>query len=416
MKKLVITFACIVGILPMISMAQQNNQGTFQYYEPGYFQNSILKGIESFEQKKEPPVQKGTFKLNTQGLDIPKDKKAFKTHWHLAPVSQGNTNTCWSYSATSLLESEIYRLSKQEIKLSEMFSAYCEYIERAQQFVRTRGSIYIGEGSEMNAVIKIMKKYGALPYNAYSGLKEGQEFQSHERMFNEIKAYLESVKSRNEWDENMVVNTVKSIMNHYMGEPPATVQVNNKQYTPQQYLKDVAKINPDDYVDVLSYLQQPFWKKVIFEVPDNWWLDSSYYNVPLDDYMKAFKSAITQGYTVSIAGDVSEAGMVGREANAALVPSFDIPSQFINDDARQFRFSNGTTTDDHGMHVVGYLEKDGVTWYLVKDSGAGSRTGGKDKNINFGYYFFHEDYVKLKMMSFLVHKDALKGIIGKFKI
>jgi bleomycin hydrolase len=131
--------------------------------------------------------------------------------------------------------------------------------------------------------------------------------------------------------------------------------------------------------------------------------------------LKILKKSLQSGITVSIAGDVSEAGFLAREANAALVPSFDIPSAAIDENARQFRFSNNTTTDDHGLHVVGYQEKNGITWYLVKDSGAGSRTGGPEKNINFGYYFFHEDYVKLKMMTFLVHKEVMKDLLPEFR-
>jgi bleomycin hydrolase len=131
--------------------------------------------------------------------------------------------------------------------------------------------------------------------------------------------------------------------------------------------------------------------------------------------MKILKTSIQKGYTFAIGGDVSEAGFLAREANAAVIPSFDIPSSAIDENARQFRFSNETTTDDHGMHVVGYLEKDGTTWFLVKDSGAGSRTGGKEKNPNFGYYFFHEDYVKLKMMDIMVHKDMMKELLPRFK-
>ncbi|HPG33986.1 MAG TPA: hypothetical protein PLM34_09035, partial [Lentimicrobium sp.] len=150
------------SIVMAASFAQEpvSDKGMFKIYEPGYYQNSILKGIEQYESTQMPAKQTATFKLNPAGLNIPTDKSTFKTIWHLPPVSQGNTNTCWSYSATSMLESDIYRLTRQEVKLSEMFTAYCEYIERAQQFVRTRGKIYIGEGSEMNAVIKIMKKYG----------------------------------------------------------------------------------------------------------------------------------------------------------------------------------------------------------------------------------------------------------------
>ncbi len=413
MKNSYIT-ACFVLAAATLSAQNNTSKGVFRVYEPGYYQNSILKGIERYENNLETPKVIPTFKLDPAGLNTPADKSSFKTIWHLPPVSQGNTNTCWSYSATSMLESEIYRLSRQEVKLSEMYTAYCEYLERAEQFVQSRGKIYIGEGSEMNAVIKIMKKYGALPYSAYSGLLPGQEFQSHEKMFNEIKAYLENVKAQNAWDKAVVVSTVKSILDHYMGTPPATVNVKGKDYTPAQYLMDILRINPDDYIDVLSYMQQPYWKQVEFEVPDNWWHDRSYYNLPLDDYMKILKKALKSGITVSLAGDVSEAGFLAREANAALVPSFDIPSAFIDENARQFRFSNGTTTDDHGMHVIGYQEKDGTTWFLLKDSGAGSRTGGPEKNQNFGYYFFHEDYVKLKMMTFLVHKDVLKDLMPKF--
>jgi len=135
--------------------------------------------------------------------------------------------------------------------------------------------------------------------------------------------------------------------------------------------------------------------------------------MPLDDFMKALHNAIRKGYTVSIGGDVSEAGF-SRETNVALIPDFDIPSDYINDDARQFRFSNRTTTDDHGMHLVGFLQKDGKYWYLIKDSSSGSRNVGEgDKK--FGYYFFSEDYVKLKMMDFTVHKDAVKNLLKKFK-
>jgi len=208
------------------------------------------------------------------------------------------------------------------------------------------------------------------------------------------------------------MTTVKSIMNHYMGVPPSEVTINGQKVTPLQYLKEIIKINPDDYVDILSYTQQPFYKQVEYEVGDNWWHSSDYYNVPLDVFMAALKNAVRKGYTLAIGGDVSEPGF-DRTTQCAVVPDFDIPSAYINDDARQFRFSNHTTTDDHGLHLVGYLEKDGKDWYLVKDSGSGSRNN--DPNAKeFGYYFFSEDYVKLKMMDFMVHKDAVKDILAKF--
>ena len=53
--------------------------------------------------------------------------------------------------------------------------------------------------------------------------------------------------------------------------------------------------------------------------------------------------------------------------------------------------------------MVGYKVQNGRTWFLLKDSGAGSRNGNAK-----GFYFFDEDYVKLKIIDFMVHKDAVK--------
>jgi bleomycin hydrolase len=121
--------------------------------------------------------------------------------------------------------------------------------------------------------------------------------------------------------------------------------------------------------------------------------------------MSSLKKAVRNGYTVCIGGDVSEPGLEGH-AGMAIVPTFDIPSSYIDESARQFRFTNGTTGDDHGIHLVGYNEMDGKDWYLIKDSGSGSRN-----NSHPGYYYYHEDYVKLKMLGFMVHKDAVKDVV-----
>jgi bleomycin hydrolase len=112
---------------------------------------------------------------------------------------------------------------------------------------------------------------------------------------------------------------------------------------------------------------------------------------------------------MSIGGDTSEPGLEGH-AGIAVVPTFDIPSSYIDENSRQFRFSNGTTTDDHLIHLVGYAEKDGKDWYLIKDSGSGSRN-----NTHPGYYFYHEDYLKLKIMTLFLHKDAAREILAKFR-
>jgi bleomycin hydrolase len=65
------------------------------------------------------------------------------------------------------------------------------------------------------------------------------------------------------------------------------------------------------------------------------------------------------------------------------------------------------------MHIVGYTEKDGKDWYMLKDSGAGSKNNDPAAK-EWGYYFFSEDYVRLKMMDFMVHREAVKDVLSKF--
>jgi bleomycin hydrolase len=359
-----------------------------------------------------PPRTEKRFTADLSGMELPTKASLYSQEWRLPPVSQGNTNTCWCFSTTSFFESEVHRLTGQEIKLSEMYTVYWEYVERAIRFVKERGNSAFAEGSEANAVVRDFKKYGIVPREVYSGMEPGRKFYTHEKMYNELKSYMESVKATNAWSEAQVVSVVKNIMNHYMGTPPEVFSWKGEQYTPKAFLSAVLKLQMDDYVDILSCLQSPFWQKAEYEVPDNWWHSKEYYNVPLEDYMIALKNAIKNHYTVVIGGDVSEAGF-SREKQVALIPTFDIPVDYIDDNARQFRFSNGTTTDDHGMHLVGWYSKDGTDWYLIKDSGSGSRNND-EKAAEFGYYFFRGDYIKLKMMTFIVHKDAVKDLLGKF--
>lgn len=365
------------------------------------------------KEKQRPARMDKLFFMDQSGMDLPNDPSLYKSEWHFPPLSQGNTGTCWCFSTTSMYESEVKRLTGQEIKISEMFTVYWEYVEKARRYVQNRGNSLFEEGSEGNAVARIYKKYGAVPESVYDGKTGGRKFHDHSRMMEEMKGYLKSVKESNAWNEEEVLTTIKHIMNHYMGAPPTSFLWKGKEISPVQFLQDVLKINPDDYVEILSYKQEPYWQQVEYKVPDNWWHSKEYYNIPLDDFMKAVKDAIKKGYTVSIGGDVSEAGF-SRETNVALIPDFDIPSSYINEDARQFRFSNHTTTDDHGMHLIGYLEQNGQTWYLIKDSSSGSRNVG-EADKKFGYYFFSTDYIKLKMMGFTVHKDAVKSLLKKFK-
>ena len=86
-----------------------------------------------------------------------------------------------------------------------------------------------------------------------------------------------------------------------------------------------------------------------------------------------------------------------------------IPLPAIHRDSREFRLAKRTSTDNHVMHVLGWEKCDDGEWLPLKDSW---RTAWEGQFK--GYFFYRDDYVKLKMLMFLVHKDAAAGRLAKF--
>lgn len=397
---------CAVTIQPALSQKDRQDKGAMIDYKNPYWEE-IEKSNK--EQDKKPEKKKLQFKMNFQDVDIPKSTKEFKFQWHNEPLSQGATGTCWCFAGTSFFETEINRIHGKKIKISEPFAVYWEYVEKAKRFISERGASHFSEGSQTHEVIEIWKKYGCVPAKEYTGLLNGRKFHDHSKMSSEMLSYLNKCKADNFWNEDVIIANIKSIMNFYMGLPPVNFTYEGKSYTPESFCKEQADIKYDDYVDMFSLVENEYWKTNVYDVPDNWRKWNKYNNVPLDVYVNAFKTAIKNGYTFNYSGDVSEAGLYSFD-NVAMIPSFDIPASAIDENARQFRYSNGTTGDDHGVHVVGYTEKNGETWFMIKDSGSGARNGK-----NPGYYFFHQDFLKLKMLTFMVHKDAVADVLKKMK-
>ncbi|MCX6311574.1 MAG: peptidase C1 [Bacteroidetes bacterium] len=386
----------------------QHDKGALKPYSNPFFAG-IKQKLNDYNAK--PKEDEKRFMMDYTNVVVPKSMTEFKTVFTTPAISQGASNTCWCFSTLSYYETEINRISKQDINLSQSFIVYWEYVEKAKEFVRTRGTSAFGEGSESNAVTRMMKQYGIVPYTAYTGLKPNQPFYDHFVMHEELNNYLQNVKASGAWNEDQVVATIKSIMDFRMGVPPTSVVVNGKTMSPQAYLKDVCKLVPDDYCEFMSLMQAPYWTKAEYNVPDNWWHSADYYNVPLDTWMDIIKNGIKNGFSCAIGGDVSESGL-NTQLGVAMIPTYDIPHDYIDENARQLRFSNGSTTDDHGIHLCGFCEKSNGMWFLIKDSGSSSRNNPQ----NPGYFYYHEDYVKLKMMTFTIHKDAVKDVLAKFPV
>ncbi len=417
MKKYVWIVVCLMGWLVLPLAAQDDTvQYVPKYNAPDLDEISdyvdSLKAISdsiTAEIRRVQKVEDSTagenrkrILLDVSGIEAPQSPDEFEQLEHLPPVSQGYTGTCWSFAGTSFLESEIMRTVGLKVKLSEMYVVYWEYVEKARNFVRTRGRHEVWSGSQANAVLRIGEKYGLVPKVTYPGNTFDDNY-SHTALGNEIQAYLKLVQQNNIWDEEAVAEHVRLILDRHMGHPPEEFHYVGQVFTPKAFFDDFLKINPEDYVACISTLKSPFYQQALFDVYDNWTRDSSYFNLPLDVWYEAIKKAVQNGYNVVLAADVTEPGR-NELMDIAVIPDYDIPASHINQHSREYRIDYDLTNDDHGLHIVGYMRIGDHDWFLLKDSGSSGRQGRF-----WGYYFWRGDYVKLKALAFGAHRDAVEN-------
>ncbi len=340
-------------------------------------------------------------------LHKPNNLKKFKILPHLPAINQDTTSACWAFATVSFIESEMQRFGLDTVRLSMMFPFFHVYVEKARYFVKTRGKSRFAPGDLFTGVWDMVQKYGIVPYQAYSGLVNGKRHYNHRAMYAELDSLMKKVAELQAWDEDLVTLKVRQILYKHMGVPPQTFTYKGRKYTPKSFLREVVRLPWYQYLMVTSFTYEPFYRFIELKVPDNWAHNRHYFNVPLDLFYSSIKKALRNGYTVAFDSDISEPGRLGKW-DVAVIPPYDIPGKFIDQKAREYRFKTGVTTDDHLMHFVGFREVRGDDWFLVKDSWRTAWDGQWP-----GYYLFHGDYVKLKVLAFMVHRKAIPEIVKK---
>ncbi len=347
---------------------------------------------------------------------------------------QYKTGTCWSFCTISLLESELLRMGQGEFDLSEMFIVHQNYLRKANRYVRMHGKNNFSAGGEANDVIDVINLKGIVPEDIYSGLKVDSEKHIHLEMDKVLEEYVDVIitnpnkKLSEVWEDGF-----RKVLESYLGDIPEEFDYHGNNYNPMSF-KEYLGINLDDYIMVTSFSHVPFYQSVVLEVPDNWsWKES--YNVPLDEFSQIVDSALYNGYSVAMATDNSELGFNFKKG-MALAPTIlygpqskreeekwssktddekkeiifnmknPVEELIVTQANRQEAFDNYSTTDDHGMHIVGIArDKSDKKYYYVKNS------WGTD-NPYEGYLFVSDAYFKYKTISIMLHKDAIPDEIA----
>lgn len=336
--------------------------------------------------------------------------------------NQGSSGTCWSYAANSFIESEMIRMGKQPVEISQIYTARNAYVEKGKNYVKMHGAITLGDGGALHDVINMYRKYGAIPQSLYTGLNYGTTNNKFAEMAAMGEGVLQAaVKNPNGELSPNWIKAYTAVIDSYLGEVPKNFEYKGKKYTPQTFAKEVVGINPDDYVEISSLMEHPYYTKFVLMVPDNWSLDQVY-NVKMNDLTDIIDNALKKGYSVGWAGDVSEKGFSWKNG-VAYVPAKPISEMTpeekegmfqgpkaeleITEELRQAAFDNYNTTDDHGMHIVGlYKDQAGKEYYMIKNSWGAS-------NDYKGYMYMSKNFVKYKTTAILLNKGGLPKDLAK---
>ena len=356
--------------------------------------------------------------------------------------NQNRAGTCWCYSTMAFLESELLRMGKGEYDLSEMFTVYNTYLDRADAAVRTHGDVSFSQGGSFYDVIYGMEAFGLVPEEEMRpGVMYGDTLSNQTELSALADAMVAAVAKgklrKLQSDENNAMlwkKAVAAVHEIYLGKAPEKFTYKGKEYTPQSFYKSTG-LNPSDYVSLTSYTHRPFYTQFPIEVQDNWRHGLSY-NLPIDELMEVFDNAINTGYTIAWGSDVSESGFT--RDGVAVMPDNDKvqelsgsdmahwlklkpeekklntkpqPQKWCTQEERQLAYDNYETTDDHGMQIYGIAkDQEGNEYYMVKNSWGTS-------NKYEGIWYASKAFVRYKTMNIVVHKDALpKAIKAKLGI
>jgi bleomycin hydrolase len=328
--------------------------------------------------------------------------------------NQGASNTCWSYTGNSFLESEMLRMGKKPIEISQIYTARQAYLEKARTYFRLHGGLSLKEGGQVLDVLNTYRKYGAMPRSAYSGLRGNATYNDFRKLTpalnTMLKVLVKNKRLKSNWEQ-----AYRATVDAYLGELPATFDYNGTSYTARTFADQVIGINPDDYVGLASVTDRPYYAPFVLLVPDNWSFDR-FYNVQMKDLTLIIDQALEQGFTVAWTTDISDPGFSWRYG-IAYVPEKSVDQMTVEEknrmfvkpprekkvspEERQAAFDNWETTDDHAMHIVG-LAKDqlGKEYYRVKNS------WGKSNAYN-GYLYVSKEFVRFKTLTLMLHKAGL---------
>jgi bleomycin hydrolase len=337
--------------------------------------------------------------------------------------NQGASNTCWSYTGNSFLESEMIRMGRDPVAISPLYTVRKAYLERSRNYLRLHGGLKLNEGGQLHDVMQILRLYGAMPRAAYTGIKaeSSSNFKGLRAVLNSsLSSMVKSRELKRSWEQD-----VELLIDDYLGKVPVNFDYQGKSYTARNFADQMIGIDPDQYIHIASVTTAPYYKSFVFMIPDNWSF-SQFLNLPMEELTIVIDQALKKGFTIACTIDISEPGfswpygiayvpqksasdMTEEEKNTQFIRPQ--PERKVNAMERQSAFDTWQTTDDHALHIIGLVkDQNGKEYYVAKNSwGRG--------NAFQGFVYLTKEYVRYKSTALMLHKEAISStLIDKIAI
>ena len=302
------------------------------------------------------------------------------------PVKQqGHSSLCWIYAMLATIETE-HLVQGDSVNLSPIYLTRQYLSSEAEAYYFAQGKGSLSQRGMAPMTLHLIDRYGVQPYDYYH---------AHQQTNMNVLWRRVGKLARTASARRMGVETYRKqlddLLDQELGFMPRYVHMLGAEYTNGEFGRSVCMT--DEWVALTSFTHHPYGMRFQLEVPDNV-MDDTFLNVPLDTLMAIIDRSLSNGHPVCWEGDVSEEG-------------FSFPKGFgtlkdAGDEARRQReFESFETTDDHCMVLVGLARDNaGRRYYLAKNSwGTGNRFGG--------YMYLSEDYVRLKTICIVAHRDQL---------
>ena len=170
----------------------------------------------------------------------------------------------------SLLESELMKKGKGQTDLSEMFIARYSMVRKIQRHLKLKGGNFFTPGGQFHDAVWVMKNFGLVPEEIYSGKGRGEFYHNHAEMDTLLSHFVqECVKTGTTELSNEQRQWIDSVLDHYYGTVPENFIYKGKSIfkthhiwteTEEFWEPTLLKLSDDAYLTV-AFVPDPDAKK-----------------------------------------------------------------------------------------------------------------------------------------------------------